>query len=98
MSEVRIDPPVANLVCIGQRISGHETAESHMIELAALGLKTSLDIPEAFPIRQFSKGHAKVLIHATESVNFVIPAVATYTAAKGVQRKIVHHLRKYELS
>jgi hypothetical protein len=44
LREIRIDAPVSRFVRISQRRTHHATAEPHMVEFAAYGLETCLDI------------------------------------------------------
>ena len=53
-----------------------------MVELLGLRSETNLGFPEALPIGQQSKGHAKVLIQATEGFDLVISIVGLHAAAK----------------
>jgi len=55
LSKVGKDAPVASLVGICQRAARHETADAHVVQLAANGARTRLDISQAFPKRQLCK-------------------------------------------
>ena len=69
-----------------------------MIELLVLRSKTNLSFSEALPIGQLSKGHAEVLIQATEGLDFVVSVVGLYAAAKNFHWYVFHHLSENELA
>ena len=58
LSKVGINAPVAYLVGVGQGVSRNLSANAHMIKLALLSTKTSLDVAQAFAICELGKGHA----------------------------------------
>src|SRR2546429_58275 len=76
LSEIGVDPPVAVLVGVGQRVARNLSPETHMIELGLLSAKTSFDIAEAFAIGELSKSQTEELIPAGEIFDVAIALVA----------------------
>src|SRR5204862_8287211 len=72
LSEIGVDPPVAVLVGVGQRVARNLSPETHMIELGLLSAKTSFDIAEAFAIGELSKSQTEELIPAGEIFDVAI--------------------------
>jgi hypothetical protein len=71
---------------------------SHVVELLGLCSETNHGFPEALPIGQLSKGHAEVLIQATQGFDLVVSVVGLYAAAKNLHWYVFHHLRENELA
>src|SRR5215208_8302947 len=65
-----------------------------MIELALLRAQASFDIAQTLPIGELREGHAKKLIPARKSLEFVVALVTFDTTSKSFGRKKVHQLRK----
>src|SRR5213078_382953 len=74
--QIGVDPPVAVLVGVGQRVARNLSPETHMIELGLLSAKTSFDIAEAFAIGELSKSQTEELIPAGEIFDVAIALVA----------------------
>ena len=94
LGEVGVDAPVARLVGIGQRVAGDFTANAHVIQFASGHAQTCLDVPQTFPVRELSEGHAKKLIPTREALYLVIATVTFDALAKLGLRKKVRELRK----
>jgi len=90
--EVGIDPPIAGFVGVGQVASGDAATDAHVVKTAFHGLKTRLDIAEAFPVGQLGEGQAKKLIETKEVFDFVVPAVTPDAFAEFVHRQESHDL------
>ena len=60
--EILVDPPIPNLVRIGQGGSGYLSPESNVIELFVMGVQACLDIPQAFPVGELCESHAEELV------------------------------------
>jgi len=90
--EVGIDPPIAGFVGVGQVASGDAATDAHVVKTAFHGLKTRLDIAEAFPVGQLGEGQAKKLIETKEVFDFVVPAVTPDAFAEFVHRQESHGL------
>ena len=94
LSEIGVDPPVAMLVGVGQRVARNLSAEAHVIELGLLGTKTGFDIAETFAIGELSKGQTKELIPAREIFDVAIALVPIDANLKLVSGEEVHELRE----
>ena len=57
LGELRKDPPIMRLVCIGQRRARHFAAEPHVIQLALQRAQAGLDITQALAIGELREGH-----------------------------------------
>ena len=75
LSKVGIDSPIPDLIGVSQGIAGDLASKTHMIEFSLSRAETSLDVSEAFPIGQLSKGHAEKLVPAREVFDFVVAIV-----------------------
>jgi hypothetical protein len=69
-----------------------------VVRLALLSAQTGFDIPEAFPVGQFSKGHTEVMVEAGKLLDLEVAIVAIYALMKDVEREMLHNLRENELS
>ena len=98
LREIRIDPPVARLVGVGQRRAADRLAKAHVVELAGLRRKADLDVAQALPVRQLGKRHRPQLVLTAEALDPAITAEARHCAAEGVHRQMIHQLRENQLS
>jgi len=57
LGELRKDPPIMRLVCIGQRRARPFAAEPHVIQLALESAQARLDIAQALAISELREGH-----------------------------------------
>src|SRR2546421_8524505 len=94
LCKIGVDPPVAMLVGVCQRVARNLAPEAHMIELGLLVTKTSFDIAEAFAIGELSKGQTEELIPAGEIFDVAIALVAIDANLKLVGWEEVHELRE----
>ena len=92
LGKVGVDAPVALLVGVGQGAAGHGAAQAHMIEFVAVGAQAGFDIAQAFATGELCKGHAAILVLATEAFDVMIAMVALNTAAQGMVGKMLHCL------
>jgi hypothetical protein len=69
-----------------------------VIQLVLLGSQAGFDIPEAFAVGQLSEGHAEVMVEAGKLFDLEVAIVAFYALMKGMEWKMLHHLRENELS
>ena len=98
LSELRMDPPVASLVGVGQRVARDRPANAHVVELVALRSQTDLDVAQTLPAGQLREGHAQELAHAREGLRVSVSAISPNTFAESVHRQMFHHLRENELA
>ena len=64
LGQLRVDPPVAPLVGIGQRRAVHRIAKAHVIELRRLRRQAGLDIAQTFPVGQLGERHGPIMLGA----------------------------------
>ena len=93
-----MDPPVASLVGVGQRVARDRPAHAHVVELVALRSQTDLDVAQTLPAGQLREGHAQELAHAGEGLRVSVSAISPNTFAESVHRQMFHHLRENELA
>jgi len=98
MGEFCVDAPVAHSVGVGQGISGDVASYAHVIQLVALGTKTSLDISKTLSVGELSKSHTEVLIETTEVPYLVLASVALDAPSKSMKGKVIHHLGKHQFA
>lgn len=96
LCEVCIDAPVARLVGIGERTSGHAAVDDQVIQLGLMGTQTDLDIAQALASAELGEGHAEKLIEAGEALHVAIPVVALHGPTKRTQRQVIHELCEHE--
>ena len=66
LREIGIDTPIERFVGVGQVASRDAATDAHVVKPIFHGLKTCLDIAEAFPLSQLGEGQAKELIETRE--------------------------------
>jgi hypothetical protein len=66
-----------------------------MIDFASDGLEASLDVPQAFSIRQLGETHDLKLRVATQLPDVLVSLVSLDALAELVLRHVIHQLRKY---
>ena len=98
LREIRIDPPVARLVGVGQRRAADRLAKAHVVELAGLRRQTDLDVAQALPVRQLGERHRPELILAAEALDPAITPEARDRQPEGVHRQMIHQLREHQLA
>src|SRR6185369_15447168 len=76
VSEIRVDSPIPTFVRIGKRRSPHWSAESAVIELAALYSQADFDVAKALAICELREGHGKKLIPTSEAPDVAVSIVA----------------------
>jgi hypothetical protein len=92
--EIGIDSPVSDQVGVGKCIAGDFAAKAHMIKLGLSDAQACLNISKALPKGELSKGHAKELVPASETFDFVVPFVSCHAFTELVLRQEVHQLRE----
>ena len=65
-----------------------------MIELVLVSLKTGFDISQTLAIGELSKGHAKILVEASEFFDLEIALVSFHAFVKDVEGQMLHYLRE----
>ena len=93
-----VDAPVAQVQRVGQRGACGHVAQPHVKQLGLVGLQASLDVAQGFAPGQLRKGHDAKQIRAAQRANARIPGIPVDDAAKGLPRRILHHLRKQRLA
>src|SRR4051812_30286799 len=76
LGEIRVDPPVAVLVGIGERTPCDRPAKARVVELLVEGAEAGLDIAQALAVGQLSEGHAQELIETGEVADPSIAVIA----------------------
>ena len=94
LSEVRVDPPVAVFVGIGESAPGDDAAKARMIKLPLKGAEADFDIAQALAIGQLSEGHAKELIETREVANPLIAMIASDATVELASWQEVDQLRE----
>jgi len=77
VSQLRVDPPVAPFIGVGQRRAAHRIAKTHGIELRRLRRQTGLD-SAGLSIGQLSERHRPVLLGARQCPNSPGLAIARH--------------------
>jgi hypothetical protein len=77
---------------VGQVASGDAATDSHVVKTAFHGLKTRLDIAEAFPVSQLGEGQTEELVEARKSSDFVVSLITPDAFSKLVQWQKGHDL------
>jgi len=98
LREVRVDPPIPDLVRIRQSAARYAAANPHVIELFAMRAQTSFDIAKTFPIGQLRKRKAQKLLEASEAFDLVLPAISGDTTTKRRQRQVLGQLGENQLA
>jgi hypothetical protein len=77
LSEVRVDPPVAVFVGIGESAPSDDAAKARVVEFLLKGAEADLDASQAPAIGQLSEGHAEKLIETREVASPLIAMIAS---------------------
>ena len=92
MGEIGTDPPVADLIGMGQGVAGDLAPKAHVIEMLLIAAKAGLDISEAFTIGELGETQAKKLIPAGKRNKLVAALVSLDAFLKFVSGKEFHQL------
>ena len=85
---------VASGVDVCQGVARDSPPNAHVVELVALGTRTSFDVAQTFPAGQPGKGHAEKLTHPRKRLYVPISIVLFDAFAKRMQGQVVHRLRE----
>ena len=94
LSEVGVDSPISNRIRIGQGISRHPAAKTHVVKLGGLTAQAGFDVAQTLAISQLRECHAHKLVETSEVFDLVLSVVSSDTSAESGQRQVRHHLRK----
>ena len=94
LGEVRVDPPVAVLVGIGQSAPSDDAAKASVVEFFLKGVETSFDVSKALAIGQLSEGHAEKLIETREVASPPVATISSDATIELVSWQGVDQLRK----
>ena len=92
LSKLRVDPPVAAFVGIGQCRSPDGFPETHRVQLRGLGREADLDVAKALPIGKLGEGHGSILLGAGQCPCPTLPAVPRHDPREGAPRQKIHQL------
>src|SRR5215813_7728143 len=98
LGEVGVDPPIAHVIRMRERIARNSTANTHVIQLGGSSSQTRFNISKTLAISQLCKSHCQKLIPRRKALDFVIAAVSLNTQTKFIARNKVHQLRKDRLT
>jgi hypothetical protein len=93
-----IEPPVAQLVGVGQRRATHATADTHVIELGALRVEAGDGVAQAVAVGELGERHAAELVLTAEAFDRAIAAEPLDAPAQRVQRQMLHQLGENDLA
>ena len=102
LSEVGIDPPVVNLIRIGERTARNASSKTRVVELRLHRSQTRFDVAQALAKRELRERQTQKLIATREAPQPIVAAcmsqyVSTHTRVEFVPRKKLHELRKHHL-
>ena len=66
LCEGGIEPPIPDVVGVGEGVSCHAAADSHVVEFIGPGAQAGFDVAQARAPGELSEGHAPELIGAGE--------------------------------
>ena len=92
------DAPVARFVRIGQGRAMYTVAQSHRIQLAAVGRQRHLDVAQRLAPRQLSKRHDAKLFGTRQASHAGIARIAIHDASKARPGNKLHDLCKQRLA
>jgi hypothetical protein len=92
LGEVGSDPPVADLVGMGQGVPRDHAPEAHVVQLGLGHAETGLDVAQALPVRELGEGQAEELVPAGEGLHLVVTVVPRHADAEIVRRHEVYQL------
>jgi hypothetical protein len=79
---------------IGQSAARDARANPEVTEPGFVRAQAHLDVAQALPPGELTKGHAQKLIEAGEALGVAVAIVPSHRAKKGVQRQVLHELRE----
>ena len=98
LSKIGVDPPIPNLIGIGQGIARDSASDAQVIQLASRRAQTGLDIAQTLSICQLGEGHRQKLVPAGKAFDLVMAVVAPDALVELVTGEKVHQLRKDRLA
>jgi len=98
LGQLRIDAPVARLVCVGQRRAADGLAKAHGIELRGLRREACLDVAQALAIGQLGKRHGAILLAAAQRARPQVAIIARDQSGKSAPWNEIHQLGKQRLA
>ena len=96
--KVGSNTPIPRLVRIGQGRPVNAVAQSHRIQLAAVGSQRHFDVSQGFAPGQLCKRHDAKLFRASQSSNTCIAGIAIHDAGKTRPRHKLHDLCEQRLA
>jgi hypothetical protein len=82
LRELRVKPPIASSLRIGERGARHRLVDAQVIDLAGLRGQTGFDVAQTFPIGELREGHHEKVLRARQRPNSMIGIVAIGGALK----------------
>ena len=98
LGQLRVDPPVAPLVGIGQRRAAHRIAKAHGIEFRRLRRQAGLDIAQTFPVGQLGERHGPIMLGAGQCPYPLVSAIPRDNPREGAPRQKIHELSEKRLA
>ena len=98
VGELRVNPPVARLVGIGQRRPPHRLAKTHVVELRGLSRQARFDIAQTFPIGQLRERHGAILLGTVQRSHPEVAAVPRNDPPERAPRQKIHQLGEQRLA
>src|SRR5574340_959032 len=98
LGKLAMDTPIPCLVGVGQVAATDVAPNPQVIELGQLRSQTRLDVPQALPVGKLREGHAQKLVEAAEGADVEVATVLRNQPAKGMPRRELPHMSKYELA
>ncbi len=98
LSQLRVDPPIACLIGIGQRRAAHRIAKAHGIKLRCLHREAHLDIAQTLSIGQLSEGHGPIVLGAGQRPDALVPAIPRDNPREGAPWQKLHELSEKRLA
>jgi hypothetical protein len=90
--------PVAQFVCLGERISGNTMSDADVVQFPTHGVKACFDIAKAFPVCQLRERQHEEMVVAREFSDACIASVPCDTSSEALRWEMIHDLREYRSS
>lgn len=95
LTEVPIDTPVAEFICLSQCVARNSVTDTAHIQLVGDGRQARFDVPETVLVRVLRHAHDQELIVAGEVPDTIVPVVSGYAIVELTSWNEGHELGKH---
>ena len=95
LTEVPVDTPVAEFICLSQCVAWNSVTDTAHIQLVGDGRQARFDVPETVLVRVLRHAHDQELVVAGEVPDTIVPVVSGYAIVELTSWNEGHELGKH---